>query len=649
LVPHKEDGEKVRIAEFASAEEEARWIAMEIDRLHRAGQRWRAFAALYRIHSHRDALVEALEEQDIPFVIRNLSIMNHSLVRDVVAYVRLLANPSDNIACARVLSAPAWGLDPAGLLRLCERAGKGKKSLWDTLQAAQGELAFAREGLRTDELVAGLSELRRKERRIPALELFDELSEWLALSLVTRPADRPYLDRLRQFVREWQPKSETSRLREFAEYLEYFEQAGGKIDLEQEGGDAVQLMTVHAAKGLEFDHVFVLRLAQRAFPMAPRPSVLEFPAALMKEELPQGDYHTHEERRLFYVAITRARDRLTLTTVVHKRSKPSLFLDDILSSPSLALQNIEQLTPKLPPAAPSVAPESASPLFDLTIGKPRVYSQIGQWALAYRPPVFEPLQLSASAIDTYNTCPQKYLFGKVWGIPGGPAAATTFGNVMHTTIRQFVGILRKGQKPPFEEVETIFRREWTSAGFEDEYQEELYKHDGMEQLRAFYESAVATPPDVFAQEKGFTLDLEHGVQVTGRLDQINRLEPGQAEIIDYKTGKPKAESDAQKDLQLGIYALAAREVLGLEPTRLVYYNLRTNQCVAGTRTEKQLNEVLGTIQEVAADIRAREFPANPGFFCRTCDFRFLCPEVEPRRPRVSTEEPEGQGAASPAA
>ena len=130
------------------------------------------------------------------------------------------------------------------------------------------------------------------------------------------------------------------------------------------------------------------------------------------------------------------------------------------------------------------------------------------------------------------------------------------------------------------------------------------------------------------------------MQVTGRLDQINRLGQGQSEIIDYKTGKPKTETQAQKDLQLGIYALAAREVLGLEPTRLVYYNLQNNQCVAATRAEKQLQELLGAIQEVADDIRAREFPATPGFFCRTCEFRFLCPEIEPQRPRVAPKEPE---------
>ena len=106
--------------------------------------------------------------------------------------------------------------------------------------------------------------------------------------LAVPPDERRYVDRLAQFVREWQPKSETSRLAEFVEYLDYFAQAGGQINLEQDGGDAVQLMTVHAAKGLEFDHVFVLRLTQRGFPQAPRTSVLEFPGALMKEELPQG-------------------------------------------------------------------------------------------------------------------------------------------------------------------------------------------------------------------------------------------------------------------------------------------------------------------------------------------------------------------------
>ena len=347
LVPHKPEGDKVRIAAFASATDEARWIAAEIDRLHAAGRPWRSFAALYRIHAHRHQLVAALEERGIPLVIRNLSILDHPLVRDLLAYLRLLVKPHDNVACARVLAAPAWGLEPAELVRLCERAGKAKTSLWDALQAAQTELPFAgAEGgstRRTDELVAGLGELRRKAQRAPATEVFDALAIWLDLPVVVSAGDRRYIDRLAQFLRNWGPKSATSRLAEFVEYLDFFAQAGGQINLEQDAGDAVQLMTVHSAKGLEFDHVFVLRLTQRAFPIGTRTTVLEFPEKLMKEERPSGDFHTQEERRLFYVALTRARERLTLTTVEHKRSKPSVFLEDILSAPALARQHVQQV------------------------------------------------------------------------------------------------------------------------------------------------------------------------------------------------------------------------------------------------------------------------------------------------------------------
>ena len=136
-------------------------------------------------------------------------------------------------------------------------------------------------------------------------------------------------------MHEWEPKSETQRLAEFVEYLDLYQQAGGQINLEEElGQDAVQLMTVHAAKGLEFDHVFLLRSDAGKFSQGrSAPAVLEFPDELMKEERPRGDFHVQEERRLFYVALTRARDRLTITAVVdNKRNKPSPFLDDILEN-----------------------------------------------------------------------------------------------------------------------------------------------------------------------------------------------------------------------------------------------------------------------------------------------------------------------------
>src|SRR5579863_5518587 len=133
-----EDGDKVRIVTHESSDDEAQWVARELERLHRAGAKWRTFAVLYRGHSHRDKLVDVLKARKIPFVIKNLSILSHRLVRDLIAYLRLIDHLSDDVACARVLAMPAWGLEPADLARLIERAAKGRgASLWDTMQSAR--------------------------------------------------------------------------------------------------------------------------------------------------------------------------------------------------------------------------------------------------------------------------------------------------------------------------------------------------------------------------------------------------------------------------------------------------------------------------------------------------------------------------------
>jgi RecB family exonuclease len=199
---------------------------------------------------------------------------------------------------------------------------------------------------------------------------------------------------------------------------------------------------------------------------------------------------------------------------------------------------------------------------------------------------------------------------------------------MHTTIREFVGEVRKGHKVSLEDLLSIYEREWSSAGFPDEYHEEEYRKAGREQLTAFHRSYLAAPADVLHQEKVFELPLAHDVVVTGRIDQIKRLGGGEVEIVDYKTGKPRDEKQAAEDLQLIVYALAAREVLDLEPARLVFYNLMTNEAVAGTRDAKSLAETRDRIAAVADQIRAGEFPARRGYGCGRCDFKPLCPAHE---------------------
>ncbi|HEY2459926.1 MAG TPA: ATP-dependent DNA helicase [Candidatus Acidoferrum sp.] len=633
LSPTRAEGERIRIAELATPEAEAQWVASELERLHKTGKPWRDFAVLYRQHAHRDQLVEELARRKIPFVITKLSILEHPLVRDVLAYLRMIATPYDDIACARVLAAPAWHMEPSDLVRLAERTRKKRgTSLYDTLQSPQSELPFDPSASMLSELLEFLSTQRKSLRRRTAREILSDLTDWLQIAQLAAPADRKYVTQLVQFVKDWEPKSATRGLTEFLEYLDYFEQARGVVSLDDEvSANAVQLMTVHAAKGLEFPHVFVMRVNSGSFPPRQRPALFEFPTELMKEELPAGDFHIQEERRLFYVALTRAEQKLTITTVTEKKGRIPTFIEDILMDPALKRRDVLQIAPAIRPReeGPAKPTERFDPsLFPAGAERPRIFSRIARWAETFHPPTPEPLKLSPSQIDNYRKCPQQYLFGYLWSLKEGPRATLSFGSVMHTTIKRFVDQLRKGVKLPFEEVARILDAEWTSAGFEDAYQEGEYKRDGLEQLRIFHAAVLESTAKIREQEKPFELPLENNVIVAGRMDQINSLGGNDVEIIDYKTGKPRKDADARKDLQLSIYALAAKEIFELNPVRLIFHYLQNGQSQETTRDAKQLDQAQKVIQEAAADIRAGQFAAKPGFGCRGCAYKPICPAHE---------------------
>jgi DNA helicase-2/ATP-dependent DNA helicase PcrA len=634
LQSNKPEGEKIRVVELDAPEDEAAWVADELQRLRAAGRRWKDFAVLYRQHAHRNHLVEELCLRKIPFVISKLSILEHPLVRDVLAYLHLIARPFDDIACARVLSAPAWHLSAPDLVRLAERAGRKRAiALYDVLQSPQTNLPFDPSHTAIAKLLDFLAEQRKTSRRRTARDILGDLVEWLEIHPRASRQDRKYVNQLAQFMKDWEPKSETGGLAEFLEYLDYFQQAGGTLSLEDGApGDAVQLMTVHGAKGLEFPHVFLLRVNFNAFPARNRAPLFEFPDRLMKEELPEGDFHIQEERRLFYVALTRAQDRLTITSLTEKKGKMPVFIEDLLMDPAVKRRDLQQSAPKLkklaprPTAVPLCTP--ASELFPVSEEPPRIFSRIASWAEEFRPPTPEPLKLSSSAVDNYRKCPQRYAFSYLWSLKEGPRAALTFGSVMHTTIKRFVDQLKKGVKLPFAEVQRIYETEWTSAGFEDHYQEAEYKKDGLEQLRAFHATMLQASPQILEQEKAFELPLANDIILTGRMDQVNSLGRNDVEIVDYKTGKPRKDSDARKDLQLSIYALAAKEIFEWNPVRLVFQYLQTNQTQVTSRDSKQLDDAEKIVQEAAADIRAAQFPPNPGFVCRSCAYKPICPAHE---------------------
>jgi ATP-dependent DNA helicase UvrD/PcrA len=234
----------------------------------------------------------------------------------------------------------------------------------------------------------------------------------------------------------------------------------------------------------------------------------------------------------------------------------------------------------------------------------------------------------------------KFKYSHLLRIPTGPQAALTFGNIMHRCVRHYFELRQKGE-PRFDEIEKFYIAIWKKVGFEDDYQEETYKKAGLEQLRQFVErhKDSKVPAKKIRFEEHFAFDFGD-IVMEGRIDQIDPLElpksPGPVkrdggppvELIDYKTGRPRSQKEADKSLQLSVYALAARRQLNLNPERLTLYYLTNNQTVSTVRTAKDLDAALEKIREVAAQIRSLLFDPTPGFICKWCDFVPICPAHE---------------------
>lgn len=592
--------------------DEAGEVAEQVSRILRApahAKRPRC-AVLYRSHAHRSEVVKELALQGIPFQVEGLNALETREVRDLLACLQVLPAPVDNAALFRAAALPLFGLDGESVREALHAAGR------------QPELAKVLAGLRGGNAVLQTVENARAE--VAA-------ADWKAVSAVAiaikrfgiSPAARPVVA-FREFVQKWseKPITTTGRLQEFLEYMEYFRQAGGTVVFQQpvpqDPANTVALMTVHAAKGLEFDHVFLLRANNNSFPSNYREKLFEMPAAMRDPRClaksDSSELHREEERRLFYVAMTRARDSLNIYARPGKgrNPRPVAFVRELMEA-RVPPPGWRARDPQLRIAAQAAVNGAAG---------------LGAWLLLPPSPRALAGPLSASSIEMYEACPLKFKLYKDWRIPGEISASLQFGLAIHLALGDYFEAIRLNRPRTPEQLLDIFERALAELPFDDEHQRDLYRKQGREQLAAFSESCAAAPlPEVLSTEKTFQFSV-HGMLVKGRVDRLDRIDGQRVAIVDYKTGTAKTDADARKSLQLSIYALAARELWGYVPERLVFYNLETADEVAATRGEKELRQAQDRIAEVARKMAAGEFDATPGFHCRSCQFRALCPATE---------------------
>ena len=579
-------------------------------------------AVLYRQHMHRNGLVRELVARQVPFVVVGLNALDAPEVRDLLACLRVLASMADSGSMFRVAALPIFHVDAEALRHALVHAGKGGDfiSVLETIPGGGEVVATVEEAWAT---------ARMKGMNTAAVLLY-------VLERFGFDRNAPPVLAFAKFVLDWakKPVAGSGELSEFLAYMDHYPEAGGIVEVAtgEEGSDpnVVQLMTAHAAKGLEFDHVFVLRLNQNSFPTAFKEKLFEFPQHLRRGLVAEGDdkeIHKQEERRLFYVAMTRARETLTLCarpSRSRKDARPNAFVRDLINDRT---------------ARPYWTESEVAPVtIDVAAGAPASGSGVGSWLLGPPPSpfIFDGV-LSATVIESYETCPLQFKIERFWKVPGEVAAQMQYGNTIHTLLRDYYESRRAGRPKSADEMLVLLRDGLAVTGFVDPVQRELYEKEGTKQLREFVRLEQTKPQaEVIGTERGFEITLG-GVRVKGRLDRIDRIAGNRVAIIDYKTGKPRTEDHARKSLQLSIYALAAREKWDYEAERLVFYNVADNSEVASKRDSQQLEDACRRVAEVAAEIKAGNFDPSPGFHCGWCAYRNLCPATEERLYQIQAQ------------
>jgi RecB family exonuclease len=216
-------------------------------------------------------------------------------------------------------------------------------------------------------------------------------------------------------------------------------------------------------------------------------------------------------------------------------------------------------------------------------------------------------------------------------------AAFTFGSTAHAAFEAFTKERReraaRGEPPPTRaDLGQLFAAEWKPTGFPDATSEQTYRRRTASLLDNFWEGELATAGTALHEELRFELPLDPGdgrpvVRIGGSIDRIDRLPSGGIEVLDYKTGTPGTQKSVNESLQLSIYALACREVLGLgTPERVTLYYTEAATRMSTARTDDQLDAARDELLARAAVIRSGDFRATPSSrACGWCDYRAICP------------------------
>ena len=243
----------------------------------------------------------------------------------------------------------------------------------------------------------------------------------------------------------------------------------------------------------------------------------------------------------------------------------------------------------------------------------------------FLPRIGQGLVLSASDIYTYRSCPLRYKYARVLRIPSEQTLNQRFGIAVHQVLERY----HVSGASTLAELMELLATAWRRGGFGGSPQERELHEKARVALTRYHERLGEQDAEPVWFERSFSFTLGSH-RVRGRVDRIDRLPDGGYELIDYKTGRPKSEAQQGEDVQLSLYALAAREDWGLAaPRQAYYYVLDDRKVPVAPRGEGDEEWVKEIIMEAGEGIMAQEFEPTPSpAACAMCDYSFLCPAAE---------------------
>jgi DNA helicase-2/ATP-dependent DNA helicase PcrA len=650
----------VRLEAFATGADESDWIAAEIARRIAAGARPRDHAVLVRANAHADPILRALNLAGVPWRSSGSSgLYARPEIRRLMAFLRTIADPESSVDLYALATAEPYGLGGADLTAIVNSARRRNRSVrevLDELDRQPGILRIApasRDAVHR--LVGDLQRYTAMAHDRPAGEvLYAFLRETGTLARLASGAEPGADERLANVARFFDIVRDQSALLAddravfVARHLQTLIDAGddpATADLDPDV-DAVAVLTVHKAKGLEFPVVFLPGMVAGRFPGSGRGEPLQLPVGLGRGDAPTPDGAVMEERRLCYVAMTRARDELILSHAADyggsRARRVSPFVLEALDLPAAA-------TAPGTGARPVRAEEriAAGQGADVPVD-------------AVRGPITEPLSLSFYQVDDYLTCPRKYQYAHVLRVPLAPHHAIVYGAALHKAVQLFHHRHARGHVMSEAELDEVLESAWSNEGFVSREHEEARLAAARAALRRFREEQLqpdAVIPTYVEREFSFQVD---GDRVRGRWDRVD-IEPLDAEaaadaaptsgdspsadvvnptlgimgrervtITDYKSSDvrdpARARQRARDSLQLQIYAMGYEALTGRLPDALALHFLESGLVGKVPVDQRRLARARERIRTAAAGIRARDYTPTPDqLACTWCAFRDICP------------------------